>query len=376
MTGRSRRLTDPPKMLGNFADLLSGRRTILLVLCIMFTALLGTGLSGHNLLGFYFFFVLGNLGSPGTWPGLAKIIGNWWEPEDHGWIWGIMSTSTNIGGLLVGLLLSGVLQYLDWRSCFFASASVTLLLSTFIVLFLHNSFGDIPLGFLRCCTKEDLEGNKAGNQFEKVKLEVLSHSTEPSEAEIVEISAVPESHPLNNKSKLEVAIYFISSGSLWAVTFATLCVTSVGSFIINFIPLFLSDHLHATDSEAALASIFPRLGMLLGTVLGMTNLALPKPTCAGIFYYSKLSPKEELFLHVGSLSLSLTSIAMICYIDSTSIALTHFFVLLMSFGMTFTWFFPSNIFAIKFGGPNQSTNDPNVSPNSSRWYYIWDHRRL
>lgn len=255
--------------------------------------------------------------------------------------------SVNLGGLLVGLMLSFILQHLDWRSCFLTGASITFAFGVVLFFLIHNDLSSVPSYIHNSCkpekkTEEDTERSVEQSDDES------DRELDPYEnqRELDDIVDIPENHktaahPLDGKSALEVVVHFLKSGSFLSIIAANTAVTSVGLFIIVFVPFFLSDHLHVSPSEAALSSIFSRLAMLLGTLFG-------------IFFYGKLGPYGELFANVGSLALSLVSIFFLWYLDSMNVMLVNFLIFLMSLGLTLPWFFPGNIFVIEFGGPEQS----------------------
>lgn len=74
------------------------------------------------------------------WPPCARLLTQWYSPNERGTKWAIWNISHNVGGGLI-LILGGYLtQYYGWRSSFYVPAAIAVVVS----LFLINRLRDTP----------------------------------------------------------------------------------------------------------------------------------------------------------------------------------------------------------------------------------------
>ena len=63
--------------------------------------------------------VTGQAAKSGGWPATAALIRSWYSPDQHGRVWGIISTSSRVGVMVATLLLGQLLVWgMPWRHLF------------------------------------------------------------------------------------------------------------------------------------------------------------------------------------------------------------------------------------------------------------------
>src|SRR5947209_8149648 len=58
------------------------------------------------------------------WPSMARIIINWFKPDQYGRVWGILSTSSRVGTLAATFCLGSLLAYMSWRGMLWIAAGL------------------------------------------------------------------------------------------------------------------------------------------------------------------------------------------------------------------------------------------------------------
>src|SRR5262249_43694542 len=99
---------------GYSADKFGGKRTftIGLLLASLFVGLFGFA-SNIWLFGAAYFLAL--MAKSAGWPSMARIIINWFKPDQYGRVWGILSTSSRVGPLAATFGLASLLIWMSWR---------------------------------------------------------------------------------------------------------------------------------------------------------------------------------------------------------------------------------------------------------------------
>src|SRR5262249_61177298 len=87
----------------------------------IFVGLFGSG-SVVWLLGATYFLAL--MAKSAGWPSMARIIINWFKPEEYGRVWGILSTSSRVGTLAATFGLASLLVWMSWRGMVLIAAGV------------------------------------------------------------------------------------------------------------------------------------------------------------------------------------------------------------------------------------------------------------
>jgi MFS family permease len=73
---------------------------------------------------------------------MNKVVGSWWDKEEFGAAWSIMTTSSRVGAVLGGLTASFLLRVSGWRTLLRTASGFIAITSVGMMLFLRNG----PLG--------------------------------------------------------------------------------------------------------------------------------------------------------------------------------------------------------------------------------------
>lgn len=74
------------------------------------------------------------------WPPCARLLRHWYSQSERGVWWGIWSTSHNVGGFLIPILVSFCVQYWGWRYALFVPGILCIVMG----LLLMNRLRDTP----------------------------------------------------------------------------------------------------------------------------------------------------------------------------------------------------------------------------------------
>ncbi|KAJ8047998.1 Glucose-6-phosphate exchanger SLC37A4 [Holothuria leucospilota] len=97
---------------------------------------------------FAFTWFLNGLAQGCGWPPCTKLLKQWYHPTELGTWWAILSSSSNLAGVLGPLLLSGAAYQYGWRPVMMATGSICILSSALAYTFIKNSpqeIGEKPL---------------------------------------------------------------------------------------------------------------------------------------------------------------------------------------------------------------------------------------
>lgn len=72
--------------------------------------------------------------------GCAKLLSHWYSQSERGRWWSLWSTSHNLGGALIPILVANILEYFDWRLALYIPGVICILAG----LFLINRLRDTP----------------------------------------------------------------------------------------------------------------------------------------------------------------------------------------------------------------------------------------
>jgi len=289
------------------ADLLGGRRMFLIALSLTGLANLAFGMvSSLFLFGVLNF--TGQFFKAGGWPSMAKIIGVWYPQKKHGRIWSIISTSSRVGTILAVLGLGYLLEWVSWRVVFFISAALTAGAVIFVFYWLKERPKEIGLESAPVESKQ---------QDSKV-------------------------HPFDQLNVSGAVWAFFRNIRFWLICFSLAFLTILMDFI-NFIPIYLSETMNITASQAAMAgSTFPG-GMFLALI-------------ATSFLYDRFSKFQLIWVMAVLLSLSCLCAFLLWSLPALALgAEVRFYVALLAiFVLGFTispaYYIPMSVFSINFGG--------------------------
>lgn len=292
---------------GWFADRLGGK--IVFSAGILVTSLGVALFSRFNELFFFaivYFIVL--LANAAGWPSMAKLIANWFTPNQYGRIWGIISTSSRVGTILATLTMGALLHSLDWRQSLLVTASiggVLLLLSLFLVKEHPHHANEASI--------TSLEDRHCNHHFYQVPLQKAFLSS------------------LKNKRFLLISASMMGLTILWD--------------FLNFVPLYLNEALGFSSADAALAtSSFP-VGSLISVLVGgflLDKMPRKKFTLLMAFYLTVAVCSLILLYALPILELS----------NNQKVTTTLMTLFLFGFTVSPAYYLPMSIFAIEYGGPH------------------------
>ncbi len=91
---------------------------------LMSAVFIGFFAASSGVLLFQLTFIFALMAKSVGWPSMAKIIGNWFPPDEYGRVWGVLSTSSRVGALAATLGLGALLAFMPWRALLVIAAAV------------------------------------------------------------------------------------------------------------------------------------------------------------------------------------------------------------------------------------------------------------
>lgn len=255
----------------------------------------------------------GQASKSGGWPAMAAIIRSWYKPDQHGRVWGIISTSSRVGVMTATLLLGHLLANgMPWRRLFFFSAALATVIIVLGIFFLKSGPHKVGLG-----------------------------PVGPDLGEVEEKLAGP--HFLEGKTTGEATMVFLSSPRVWLISLSMALTTILMDFL-NFIPVYLSESLGLEPGAAGKATtVFPA-GCFVAVL-------------AAGFLYDKLSKPQRVFaigglLFSGGISLGvLWALPRLGLSPEGSIQVAKLAIFFFGIAVAPAYYLPMSVFAISFGGP-------------------------
>lgn len=240
------------------------------------------------------------------WPSMAKIIGNWFQPDEYGRVWGVLSTSSRVGALAATLGLGALLVYMPWRAMLIIAAVV----------------GVVTVVCFAFALKE---------RPKNLAIETSDDSNRPP-------------HPLDGTTLPAALARFACSRQFWLITGSLMGLTILMDFL-QFVPAYLQDTLALSAAQASMASAAFPFGSLISVL-------------AGGYVFDKLSRYSTGWVMSVLLTLATGCIATLLLMPRfgmtpeslTSLAL----VLLFLFGLCVSpcYYIPMSVFSMEFGGPH------------------------
>ncbi len=289
------------------ADVIGGRLMFLSALAFTAASNIAFGLVS-TVTWFKLFNFAGQCGKAGGWPSMAKLIGHWYSPDEHGRVWSIISTSSRVGTMTALFLVGSLLVIASWRVAFFLTAGITLLVVMAGYFLLKERPHDVGLTPL---TEDTVE----------------SHT-----------------HPLDGTTLGQACLAFVGSARVWLVCAGIGCLTVLVDFL-TFLPLYLFETLGIPEAQASIYSTSFLAGMFVALII------------AGIFY--DRFTKSQLVSVLGSQLVFGTScillLIMFPRVELAEAIRTPAVVgTLFAFGLTIAtaYYIPMSIFSVAFGGPH------------------------
>ena len=309
---------------GPLADKIGGRFTFLIGIFLTAVFVIAFGLSPNVMAFTGFSFLLYCTKSAG-WPGLTKLVGEWYHPQHYGRAWSILSTSSRLSVVLATLLFGWLLSFMHWRTVAFIASVFALVVLVGCYLYL----------------KEKPENP---NFFKEVET-----NTDNIELTIASKQALNNkyNHPLQGTSTFAGLMVFAKSPRVWLVVIMLMVLTCMMAFL-DFVAVYLMESYQLTPSQAAMAStVFP-----VGSLTGLL---------ASIAFYDRFSKKGLKVVLTIALILSLLSVLTLQYLPwfNLSAEVNYLVALgaifLFAFSISPAYYLPMSIFSIEYGGPHSAT---------------------
>jgi MFS transporter, OPA family, sugar phosphate sensor protein UhpC len=296
---------------GYAADKFGGKRTFTvgLLLASLFVGMFGF-VSDVRLFGAAFFLAL--MAKSAGWPSMARIIINWFQRDQYGRVWGILSTSSRVGTLAATFCLGSLLAWMSWRGMLWIAAGLGIVTAIAFAFLLKER----PEATLESADDTGPASNRA--------------PTAP--------------HPLDGKTVFEAIPCLLRSRQFWLITGSLMGLGILWDFLL-LVPMFLQDTLHLPTADASrAASAFP-FGSLISVLIGG-------------YVFDKLS--RGITAWVMGLLLAIATGCLFTFLMMPHVELTAGSLLWLSLGLLFVfglcvspcYYIPMSVFSIEFGGPH------------------------
>jgi OPA family sugar phosphate sensor protein UhpC-like MFS transporter len=313
---------------GPLADKIGGRFTFLIGIFLTALFVIAFGLSPNVMAFTGFSFLLYCTKSSG-WPGMTKLVGEWYHPHHYGRVWSIISTSSRFSVVLATLFFGWLLSFMHWRTVAFIAAAFALVIFIGCYFFLKEK-PENP-NFFR-----DNESNNTDTSEEGIALAIASKQAIDNKY----------NHPLNGTSMMGGMLAFVKSPRVWLVVLMLMMLTCMMAFL-DFVSVYLMETYQLSPSQAAMAStIFP-----IGSLVGLL---------ASIAFYDRFSKKGIRTVLTIAMTLSLLSVLTLKYLYwfNLSVEVNYFVALgaifLFAFSISPAYYLPMSIFSIEYGGPHSA----------------------
>ena len=309
---------------GPLTDKFGGRLTFLVGITTTALLVIAFGYS-PNIASFTFFsFLIYCLKSSG-WPGLTKLIGNWYHPHKYGQTWSIVSTSSRASVVAATLFFGYLLSFMSWRFVGVTAAVTALSIVVFCYFFMQEKPEDPQFIEKDAGSTNDAELAKDAEEA----LENLRN------------------HPLKEVSLAQGLLTFAKSHRVWLIITMMMMLTCLMAFL-DFVGVYLQEVFSLTASKATMASsVFPT-GSLAGLILS-------------IIFYDRFSKRKIRTILTLTMVVAAACIFTLKFLPSFNLSPELNFqvalVCIFLFGLAISpaYYIPMSIFSIEFGGPHSAT---------------------
>lgn len=321
---------------GPLADKFGGRFTLLIGIFLTALFIIGFGLSPNVMAFTGFSFLLYCTKSSG-WPGMTKLIGEWYHPQRYGRVWSILATSSRLSVVLATLFFGWLLGFMHWRMVAFIAAAFALVIFVGCYFYLQEK-------------PEDPDFFKADEGNANITSDTaIDSNNNNSELALAEKQALENryNHPLKDTDTIAGLVVFAKSPRVWLVVIMLMVLTCMMAFL-DFVAVYLMESYQLTPSQAAMAStVFP-----VGSLIGLL---------AAIAFYDRFSKRGIRTVLTISLMLSLLSVLTLQYLPLFNLnAQLNYLVALIAiflfaFSISPAYYLPMSIFSIEYGGRHSAT---------------------
>jgi sugar phosphate permease len=296
---------------GYTADKFGGKITFTagLLIASLFVGVFGFA-SDVRLFGAAFFLAL--MAKSAGWPSMARIIKNWFQPNQYGRVWGILSTSSRVGTLGATFCLGSLLAWMSWREMLWIAAGLGGITAIAFAFLLKERPGDV----------------------------LTAQEDAPPEHKAQSAAT----HPLDGTTLFQAIPRILRSVQFWLITGSLMGLGILWDFLL-MVPLFLQDTLHLSAADASrAASAFP-FGSLISVLVGG-------------YVFDKLNRGSTAW--VMGLLLTIATGCLITFRMMPHFDLAAGSLLWLSLGLLFVfglcvspcYYIPMSVFSIEFGGPH------------------------
>jgi sugar phosphate permease len=295
------------------ADKVGGK--IVFNLGILVTTL---GVAGFSLKSEYYAFALIYfiilMANASGWPSMAKLINNWYSPNQYGRVWGAISTASRVGTITATLTVGALLQMMDWRHMLLVSCTIGCSLVLMVLFFIKEQPPQ------KIIANEITSGTKISNINEYLH------------------------HPFYETTIKQAFFIFIRDKRFLLIASSMMGLTILWDFL-NFVPLYLNEILNISTSESATATAAFPIGSLISVLIGG-------------FLFDKLSKQAISYAmgcYLGVAVLSLTFLLALPHFElnlRTNLIATLAALFLFGFTVSPAYYLPMSIFSIEYGGPH------------------------
>ncbi len=312
---------------GPLADKFGGRFTLLIGLFLTALFIIAFGLSA-NVLSFTGFSFLLYCSKSSGWPGMTKLIGEWYHPQNYGRVWSILATSSRFSVVLATLFFGWLLSFMHWRTVVFIAAAFAL--TIFIGCYVYLKEKPEDPNFFKEESNADINTNNP--ELAMAAKQALHNKY---------------NHPLLDTGTIAGLVAFAKSPRVWLVVIMLMVLTCMMAFL-DFVAVYLMESYQLTPSEAAMAStVFP-----VGSLTGLL---------ASIAFYDRFTKRGIRTVLTIALTFSLVSVLTLQYLPlfnlsaelNYPVALGTIFV--FAFSISPAYYLPMSIFSIEYGGPHSAT---------------------
>jgi len=249
-----------------------------------------------------------------------------------------MSTFSRIARVFIGLALTALLPY-SWKYLFFASGfyglavfmvTTTAFVIGGIILYNTSRAKAIESSDYPDVTQEDGEKSSLLKQQEEESTDGVVSSV--SAAEVV------SDHPLDSKSQLGAIFYILTSPQFWVVSFAQ-CTYYAIFELPTYLPIYLNEVKHLSDTDAGRASLAFSLGPAL-TIFIAGNLY-------DLLKYFKLG--RIIFIAIVQIAVCLCAAAL-WVLPALHISITITLLFVLAAGASPGFYIAYSVFSAQFGG--------------------------
>jgi sugar phosphate permease len=309
---------------GPLADKIGGRFTFLIGIFLTALFIIAFGLSPNVMAFTGFSFLLYCTKSSG-WPGMTKLVGEWYHPQHYGRVWSILATSSRFSVVLATLFFGWLLSFMHWRTVSFIAAAFAFVIFVGCYFYLKEKPDDDNF-FI------DSETNDNNQELNTATKQALNNKY---------------NHPLQGTGTIVGLLAFAKSPRVWLVVIMLMVLTCMMAFL-DFVAVYLMESYQLTPSQAAMAStVFP-----IGSLTGLL---------ASIAFYDRFSKRGIRTVLTIALIVSLLSVLTLQYLPlfNFSVEINYLVALgaifLFAFSISPAYYLPMSIFSIEYGGPHSAT---------------------